>query len=48
VRVNISDVRDVHSLPYLVRNEDVIFNLAGQTSHLDSPPRRSPLFALGA
>jgi UDP-glucose 4-epimerase len=36
VRVNISDVRDVHSLPYLVRSEDVIFNLAGQTSHLDS------------
>jgi UDP-glucose 4-epimerase len=36
VRVNISDVRDVHSLPYLVRAEDYIFNLAGQTSHLDS------------
>jgi UDP-glucose 4-epimerase len=36
VRVNISDVRDVHSLPYLVRDEDFIFNLAGQTSHLDS------------
>ncbi len=36
VRVNIADVRDVHSLPYLVRDRDVIFNLAGQTSHLDS------------
>jgi UDP-glucose 4-epimerase len=36
VRVNISDVRDGHSLPYLVRDEDVIFNLAGQTSHVDS------------
>ena len=34
--VNISDVRDEHSLPYLVRDRDVIFNLAGQTSHLDS------------
>ena len=36
VTVNIADVRDVHSLPYLVRDRDVIFNLAGQTSHLDS------------
>lgn len=36
VTVNIADVRDVHSLPYLVSDRDVIFNLAGQTSHLDS------------
>jgi UDP-glucose 4-epimerase len=36
VRVNISDVRDVHSLRYLVRDQDYLFNLAGQTSHLDS------------
>ena len=36
VTVNISDVRDVHSLRALVRGQDVIFNLAGQTSHLDS------------
>ncbi|MGH3008134.1 MAG: NAD-dependent epimerase/dehydratase family protein [Gaiellaceae bacterium] len=36
VTVNIADVRDLHSLPYLVRDRDVIFNLAGQTSHLDS------------
>jgi UDP-glucose 4-epimerase len=34
--VNISDVRDEHSLRALVRGQDVIFNLAGQTSHLDS------------
>ena len=34
--VNISDVRDEHSLRYLVRDQDVLFNLAGQTSHLDS------------
>lgn len=34
--VNIADVRDVHSLPYLVRDRDVIFSLAGQTSHVDS------------
>jgi UDP-glucose 4-epimerase len=36
VRVNISDVRDEYSLRALVRNQDVLFNLAGQTSHLDS------------
>jgi UDP-glucose 4-epimerase len=34
--VNISDVRDQHSLNELVRGQDLIFNLAGQTSHLDS------------
>jgi UDP-glucose 4-epimerase len=36
VSVNISDVRDQHSLNELVRGQDLIFNLAGQTSHLDS------------
>lgn len=36
VRVNISDVRDEHSMKYLVRGQDYLFNLAGQTSHLDS------------
>jgi UDP-glucose 4-epimerase len=36
VRVNISDVRDEHSLRYLVQDQDILFNLAGQTSHLDS------------
>lgn len=36
VTVNISDVRDRHSLPVFVRGQDVLFNLAGQTSHLDS------------
>jgi UDP-glucose 4-epimerase len=36
VRVNVSDVRDEHSLRFLVRGCDFIFNLAGQTSHLDS------------
>jgi nucleoside-diphosphate-sugar epimerase len=36
VTVNISDVRDIHSLRYLVKNQDFLFNLAGQTSHLDS------------
>jgi UDP-glucose 4-epimerase len=36
VRVNISDVRDAHSMKYLVQGQDFLFNLAGQTSHLDS------------
>jgi len=36
VRVNISDVRDSHSLPHFIRGQDFLFNLAGQTSHMDS------------
>jgi UDP-glucose 4-epimerase len=36
VRLNISDVRDSHSMSYLVQGQDYVFNLAGQTSHLDS------------
>ena len=36
VRVNISDVRDEHSMHYLVQGQDYLFNLAGQTSHMDS------------
>jgi UDP-glucose 4-epimerase len=36
VQVNISDVRDEHSMRYLVQGYDYLFNLAGQTSHLDS------------
>lgn len=36
VRVNISDVRDEHGLRYLIQGQDILFNLAGQTGHLDS------------
>src|SRR3982074_2842340 len=36
VQVNVSDVRDTHSLRLLVQGKDYLFNLAGQTSHLDS------------
>jgi UDP-glucose 4-epimerase len=36
VRINISDVRDEHSMRYLVQGQDYLFNLAGQTSHIDS------------
>lgn len=36
VKINISDVRDEHSMKYLVQGYDYLFNLAGQTSHMDS------------
>lgn len=36
VKSNIADVRDEFSMTYLVQNQDYLFNLAGQTSHLDS------------
>jgi UDP-glucose 4-epimerase len=36
LKVNIADVRDEFSMDYLVQGRDFIFNLAGQTSHLDS------------
>jgi UDP-glucose 4-epimerase len=36
VRINVSDVRDENGLRVLVRNQSVIFNLAGQVSHIDS------------
>jgi len=36
VAVNISDVRDPHAMAHLVKGQDYLFNLAGQTSHIDS------------
>jgi dTDP-glucose 4,6-dehydratase/UDP-glucose 4-epimerase len=36
VTLNISDVRDPYAMAYLVQGKDYLFNLAGQTSHLDS------------
>ena len=36
VKINISDVRAEHSMKYLVQGVDYLFNLAGQTSHMDS------------
>lgn len=36
VILNIADVRDSFSMAYLVKGKDYLFNLAGQTSHLDS------------
>jgi UDP-glucose 4-epimerase len=35
VRVNIADVRG-HGIEYLVRGQELLFNLAGQVSHIDS------------
>jgi UDP-glucose 4-epimerase len=36
VTVNISDVRDQYSMNYLVQGQDIMFNLAGTLSHIDS------------
>jgi UDP-glucose 4-epimerase len=36
LRVNIADIRQQSTMNYLVRDHDVIFNLAGQVSHIDS------------
>ena len=41
VTVNVADVRQATTMNYLVRGRDVIFNLAGQVSHIDS--MRDPL-----
>lgn len=36
VWLNISDVRDSNAMAYLIQGQDYLFNLAGQTSHIDS------------
>ena len=36
IRTNISDVRDQYGIKYLIRDQDYLFNLAGQVSHTDS------------
>ena len=36
VEVNVCDIRDRFAMEYLLQKQDVLFNLAGQTSHLDS------------
>jgi UDP-glucose 4-epimerase len=36
VSVNVCDVRDSYAMSYLLKDKDYLFNLAGQTSHLDS------------
>ena len=36
ITINISDIRDKESIKILVKNKDIVFNLAGQVSHNDS------------
>lgn len=36
ISVNICDVRDPFAIEYMLKGQDYLFNLAGQTSHLDS------------
>ena len=36
VRINFSDIRDRHSMDYIIRDQDYVFHLAGQVSHVDS------------
>lgn len=36
IKINISDARDRYSTNYLVQNQDILFNLAGTLSHVDS------------
>jgi len=36
IQINFSDVRDEHSMDYLVKKQDLIFHLAGQVNHVDS------------
>jgi UDP-glucose 4-epimerase len=36
ISINLSDIRDVHSIKEIIKGQDYLFNLAGQTSHLDS------------
>ena len=36
LEINYSDIRDTHSLAYLVRDMDIIYSMAGQTSHIES------------
>ena len=36
ITINLSDIRDAYSTNELIKGQDYIFNLAGQTSHLDS------------
>ncbi|NMH86469.1 GDP-mannose 4,6-dehydratase [Flavivirga algicola] len=36
IKINYSDVRDEFSIKHLIKDQDFLFNLAGQTSHIDS------------
>ena len=36
IKIDLSDIRDLYSITELIKEKDFIFNLDGQTSHLDS------------
>ena len=36
VHLSVTDIRDRYAMAYLVQGKDVVFNLAGQVSHIDS------------
>ncbi len=36
LNVNFCDIRDMHTLDYIVQEQEIIFSLAGQTSHIES------------
>ena len=36
IHINFSDVRDAHSMDYLVKDQSYVFHLAGQVNHVDS------------
>src|SRR3954468_14570407 len=42
IQINVSDVRDTHSLHHLVQGQNYLFNLAVQTTHLDSMTNPMP------
>ena len=48
ITVNICDVRDEHAMKYLIQGKDFLFNLAGQTSHLDSMENPYPDLEINA
>ena len=36
IKINYCDIRDSFAMSYLIKDKDILFNLAGQTSHMDS------------
>lgn len=46
--VNVCDIRDPHAVSYLLTGADYVFNLAGQTSHVDSMSQPETDLAINA
>lgn len=36
IKINFSDIRNEHSMHYLVKGQEIVFHLAGQVNHIDS------------